>query len=182
MIARAATLLLATFAFAAPALAGGVAPGARFVLRDVSTADAYYPSRVGMIGLTCTAGPDGLSDSGDGYVSGGARCADGADYYFFQALVEVPGATPAAQRLSTLSVAPVELPPLPASTLFTVSSIHPDDAYFSTRGAVEGLTCASTGQLTISVPGTTEYAGPAVCSDGQSYYFYRANLSVLAKP
>jgi hypothetical protein len=178
MFARIATLLLAALAFSTPALAREVSPGQAFVLRDVSTSDAYYASRVGMIGLTCTAGPEGLTDSGDGYVSGAARCSDGGEYYFFQALVEVPG----AQRLSNLAPARVELPPLPASTLFTVSSIHPEDAYFSSRGGIEGLTCASTGPLTISVAGTPEYGGAAVCSDGQSYYFYRAALDVLAKP
>ena len=114
---------------------------------------------------------------------GGRRCADGVDYYFFQARVEVPGSgMKVAQQLQTLQAAPAPLPTLPESTLFTVGAIHPEDAYFSGRSGIEGLTCASTGQLTISVPGTTEYGGAAVCSDGQSYYFYRANLNVLAKP
>jgi hypothetical protein len=180
MFARIATLLLAALAFSTPALAKEVSPGQAFVLRDVSTSDAYYASRATMAGLTCVAGAEGLSDSGDGYVSGAARCSDGLDYYFFQALVEVPSAP--AQRLSNLAPARVELPPLPASTLFTVSSIHPEDAYFSSRSGIEGLICASTGALTISVPGTPEYGGAAVCSDGQSYYFYRAAVTVLAKP
>lgn len=181
MLARFAAVMIASTFLAAPAFAQSLPAGTTFVLRDVSQADAYYSSRAGMIGLTCTAGPEGLSDNGGGMYGGPAMCSDGQSYYFYQAVIDVlSGQAPSLGKpLATVSGAPAELPALEAGTVFIVDAIHPEDAYFSTKAEMEGLTCTATDLLTISVQGTTEYGGPAVCSNGASYYFYRAALTPI---
>jgi hypothetical protein len=181
MFARATALLIASTFLAAPAFAQSLPGGTTFVLRDVSQADAYYSTRAGMIGLTCTAGPEGLSDNGGGMYGGPAMCSDGQSYYFYQAVIDVlSGQVPSGGKpLASVGATPAELPALDAGTMFVVDAIHPEDAYFSTKAEMEGLTCTATDVLTISVQGTTEYGGPAVCSNGASYYFYRAALTPI---
>ena len=84
-------------ATAAPAAAGGrqikrsIREGRRFKISDISTEDAYYNDRSGIIGKVCTAQEQSTFREPNWH-GGSVSCDDGSTYYFFKAAYSPLGA------------------------------------------------------------------------------------------
>ena len=57
----------------------------------------------------------------------------------------------------------------------TLLALHPDDAYFESRGEVLGRQCYPTDSMSQNEPGW--HGGPVTCWDGTTYYFYKVALT-----
>ncbi len=141
----------------------------RVLITDVSSADAYYADRKGIIGKSCTAS-DNLPWSDGKFYSGGVSCDDGSTYYFYQFSFDVLYAAP-----ETTAAA---LGPIANGTAVTILDISPEDAYYPDMASIVGKSCTATADLSWS--DANYYSGPVSCTDGSSYYFYQAAFEVGA--
>lgn len=84
-------VLLLTAALAAPAQP--IAPGVSVKIVDVDPQDAFSSDKATLLGLSCTAGDEGLSPKdAPGWYGGRVACANGSSYYFYKVQLSVAGA------------------------------------------------------------------------------------------
>ncbi len=148
---------------------GPVAKGAKVKLVDLSSEDAYYADKAGIVGKSCTA-TDALTDHGGGWYGGPIACEDGSDYYFYKVGISTGAASaPATAGARDLTAS------VPAGTPVVIKDISSEDAYYADRSGIIGKTCAPGEASTYYTGGW--HGGPFACTDGSSYYFYKAALT-----
>jgi hypothetical protein len=68
--------------------------------------------------------------------------------------------------------------PLAPGTLVVIDAVSKKDAFYENRGTLVGQACR-VGPDGMNPSGRGWHGGPATCSDGQDYFFYRVRLTVL---
>lgn len=150
----------------------GISAGTGFIVRDISPDDAYYSTKGAVIGLNCTAG-DGMTRTDGQWWAGPAMCA-GTSYYFYKASFDLNGMNTSMGTYGSAALAS----PLANGSVFTIRDIASDDAYFSTKASMIGLTCTVNGDMHRT--DGQWWAGGADCTDGSNYYFYKAAFDVVS--
>lgn len=160
---------------------GPIPEGTRVRIEDISSDDAYYSSRGGMIGLYCT--PDAETNhNGEGWHGGPASCENGESYYFYKAaFIPADGSSPAVTKKAP---APTSASPhleydIPTGTKVRVTGISPEDAYYP-GSELLGLSCTAGDGM--SHNGGGYHGGPMDCDNGENYYFYKAELVLASAP
>ena len=114
--------------------------GERVTILDVSSEDAYYADRYGMIGKSCTT-QEYTSFKDGGWHGGSVRCADGTDYYFYKAALRDDGYdTNFGSGSSGYAVPPagVALSAVPIATRVKIVDLSPEDAYYPDKATIVG--------------------------------------------
>jgi hypothetical protein len=152
-------------------LAGAVARGAEeppypaeaYVrIVEIAENDAFHEDAPQLVGRDCRVQQAPLIPSDPGWWAGGLGCDNGSSYQF------------ARVRVARLSSATV--PSVPERSEIVLRELAPDDSFFADQATLRGLTCVVSGQFT-----RTEgpfWGGPAECSDGMQYYFYKVAFEV----
>lgn len=171
----------ASFAAAASSSSAGsrlttqVPSGTRVRIEAISTEDAYYASRDGMIGLSCRTDADS-NVNGDGWHGGPVTCDNGQDYYFYQAAYSLDdGGTAAPAAIATTAGRRIESD-IPAGSRIRIEEISPEDAYYPGSEYV-GLDCTAGEGMTHN--GAGFHGGPMTCDGGQSFYFYKVAVVAI---
>lgn len=179
----ACTLLFATApsAFATPCPAGAVmtapADGQRVKIVALHPDDAYFSNAADLIGVSGVG--TGLEVMDTCWIAGSFQADNGESYYFFKAAMFVTGGAAAPQQ------ATVECPDgatsgnLADGTPVRIAALHPDDAFYSDRGTMVGVTGRVKDEMH-SNEGC--WLGGAFVSDsGDDYYFYKAAMVPTAE-
>lgn len=168
---------------AAPARSAGrasgpVAKGAKVKLVDLSSEDAYYADKAGIVGKSCTA-TDALTDHGGGWYGGPIACEDGSDYYFYKVGISTGSAS--ASALTSVggsaggSTVGQDLGDRVADgTRVTIRDLRTGDLYYDNRGDYIGQACTVKGDLHRN--DGLFYGGGLTCG-GQYWYFAYVSVS-----
>lgn len=161
-----------TPAVACPAgsASSGIAGGSRVRILGLHPDDAFYGDRGSLVGLSGKVDGD-LHPTEGCWLAGGFVSDAGQDYYFYKAAVaNIGGSSGSADKqYKGGSVS--------SGTTFRVLDIHADDAFYGDRSSIIGKTCTATDELSKMAKGW--FAGPAVCTDGSDYYFYKVGVALL---
>ena len=151
-------------------LTASVPAGTLVTTKDVSSEDAYYADRSGLIGKSCTPGEASTYYSG-GWHGGPFSCTDGSSYYFYKAALTTPGgggsgsSGTSGQNLGD-NVAD--------GTRVTTRDLRSGDLYYDNRGDFIGQSCTVKGDLHRN--DGLFYGGGLTCR-GQYWYFAFVSVS-----
>ncbi|MFZ5477014.1 MAG: hypothetical protein ACOZNI_09595 [Myxococcota bacterium] len=150
--------------------------GARVKLTDVSPADAHYPNRASIVGKACAVLEGPLAESGEGWWTGGVKCDDGTDFYFYQVAVTAgDAAAPAGISAAGTAVSPAG--GVAAGKMVKITDVAAADALAGERAKLVGRTC-SVVEAALVPSGDGLYAGRLFCDDGKSYQFFKVGVTV----
>ncbi len=160
---------------------GPIPDGTRVRIDDISSEDAYYSSREGMIGLNCRTSGE-TNHNGDGWQGGPVSCDNGSSYYFYKAaLVPLSGSAPApapkAAPVAASGSGTLEYD-LSSGTRVRISGLSPEDAYYPGDELI-GLVCTAGDGMTHH--GGGYHGGPMTCDNGEGYYFYKVELTSASR-
>ncbi len=153
------------------AATSGFAEGARVRVVGIHPDDAYHPTAASIIGAVGKVSGDLHSNDGC-WMGGGFTADDGTYYYFYKAAVVGLGAggTPTVTGERFMG------PNVTRGRKFRIVALHPDDAFYDDRASIIGKSCSATDAMAAQEKGW--YSGPARCTDGSEYYFFKVGVIV----
>lgn len=156
----------------AGAYTGGVpASGTKITVLTVSPEDAYYSSRssYGLEGKTGRTDGSWLKTGEPCWYAGQFYADNGDSFYFYQAAFTTSGASGSPGTCPSTATTKSSIP---GGARVTLIDLHPDDAYYSMKSTMIGLSGKVDGDLHSN--DKCWMGGGFTADNGSYYYFYKA--------